>query len=196
MFVIAGLGNPGRKYENTRHNIGFLAVERLAARNNIKVSKIKHRALVGDGIISGQRVLLVKPQTYMNLSGESLREIVSYYGIEPENLLVIYDDFDLEAGSLRIRKKGSAGSHNGMKSIIGQIGFQDFPRIRIGIGKSGGLDWKDFVIGKMGKQEREIMETAAEKAAEAAECILERGIDIAMNEYNIRAKSLERETGD
>lgn len=196
MFVIAGLGNPGRKYENTRHNIGFLAVERLAARNNIKVSKIKHRALVGDGIISGQRVLLVKPQTYMNLSGESLREIVSYYGIEPENLLVIYDDFDLEAGSLRIRKKGSAGSHNGMKSIIGQLGFQDFPRIRIGIGKSGGLDWKDFVIGKMGKQEREIMETAAEKAAEAAECILERGIDIAMNEYNIRAKSLERETGD
>ena len=157
MFVIAGLGNPGKKYENTRHNMGFLTIDKLAEKNNIKVNKIKHKALVGDGIISGQRVLLVKPQTYMNLSGESLREIVSYYNINLENMLVIYDDFDLEAGTLRIRKKGSAGSHNGMKSIIAQLKSQEFPRIRVGIGKSGGLDWKDFVIGKMGKQERAVV---------------------------------------
>ncbi|MFQ8602319.1 MAG: aminoacyl-tRNA hydrolase [Anaerovoracaceae bacterium] len=196
MFVIAGLGNPGKKYENTRHNMGFLTIDKLAEKNNIKVNKIKHKALVGDGIISGQRVLLVKPQTYMNLSGESLREVVSYYNINLENMLVIYDDFDLEAGTLRIRKKGSAGSHNGMKSIIAQLKSQEFPRIRVGIGKSGGLDWKDFVIGKMGKQERAVVFGAVEKAADAVECILEKGIDCAMNEYNIRAKAPEKETSD
>ena len=139
MFVVAGLGNPGRKYEKTRHNMGFWAVDRLAEKNDIKIKKIKHKALIGDGIISGEKVLLVKPQTYMNLSGESLREIVDYYNVDLSRLLVIYDDFDIEAGSLRIRKKGSAGSHNGMKSIINQLGSQDFPRIRVGIGASGGL---------------------------------------------------------
>ena len=196
MFVIAGLGNPGRKYENTRHNMGFLTVDRLAEKHNIKVSKIKHKAPIGDGIISGQRVLLVKPQTYMNLSGDSLREVMSYYNVDIQDLIVIYDDLDLETGALRIRKKGSAGSHNGMKSVVNQLQSQDFPRIRIGIGKSGGLDWKDFVTGKVGKQEGDILAETIARAADAVECILEKGIDRAMNEYNIKPKSERRESSD
>ncbi len=184
MFVIAGLGNPGRKYENTRHNMGFLVIDKLAEKNDIKVNKIKHKALVGDGFISGQKVLLVKPQTYMNLSGESLREVVNYYNVEMENLIVIYDDFDLETGSIRIRKKGSAGSHKGMKSIIYQLQAQDFPRVRVGIGKSGNLDWKDFVLGKADKKDTELMGQGVEKAADSIMCILEEGIDRAMNRYN------------
>lgn len=196
MYVIAGLGNPGRKYENTRHNMGFLAVDRLAEKHGIKVGKIRHKALIGDGNISGQRVLLVKPQTYMNLSGESLREVMDYYNVDIGNLIVIYDDLDLETGALRIRKKGSAGSHNGMKSVVGQLQSQDFPRIRIGIGKSGGLDWKDFVTGKVGKQERDVLAEAIARAAEAAECILDRGIERAMNEYNIKPESERRGSSD
>ncbi len=188
MFVIAGLGNPGKKYENTRHNMGFLVVDRLAEKNDIKVNKIKHKALVGDGIISGRKVLLVKPQTYMNLSGESLREVVSYYDVDLEDVIVIYDDFDLETGALRIRKKGSAGSHNGMKSVIYQLQSENFPRIRIGIGKSGNLDWKDFVTGKVSSKEKEVIASAVDRAADAVMCILEKGIDRAMNEYNVRSK--------
>ena len=132
----------------------------------------------------------------MNLSGESLREVMDYYNVDIGNLIVIYDDLDLETGSLRIRKKGSAGSHNGMKSVIGQLQSQDFPRIRIGIGKSGGLDWKDFVTGKIGKQERDVLAEAIARAADAAECILDRGIDRAMNEYNIKPESERRGSSD
>lgn len=193
MFVIAGLGNPGRKYENTRHNMGFLVVDRLAEKNDIKINKLKHKALVGDGFISGQKVLLVKPQTYMNLSGESLREVVSYYNVPVEELIVIYDDFDLEMGTLRIRKKGSAGSHNGMKSIVYQLQSQDFPRVRIGIGQSGGLDWKDFVLGKVSAKEKELIAKAVENAANSIECILEKGIDRAMNAYNIKPKTAKKQ---
>lgn len=196
MFVIAGLGNPGRKYEKTRHNMGFLTVDRLAEKNDIKVNKLKHKALVGNGIISGQKVLLVKPQTYMNLSGESLCEIMDYYDVDMEDLLVIYDDFDLETGAIRIRKKGSAGSHNGMKSIINHLKSQDFPRIRIGIGQSGGLDWKDFVIGKVGKQEEAVISEAIDRATDAVESILAEGIDRAMNEYNIKQKSSEKKASE
>ena len=197
MFVIAGLGNPGRKYENTRHNMGFLVIDRIAEKSGINVNKLKFRALVGDGVISGRKVLLVKPQTYMNLSGESLREVVDYYGVEPEDVLVIYDDFDLETGALRIRKKGSAGSHNGMKSVISHLQSEDFPRIRIGIGRSGSLDWKDFVIGKVGRDEKKSIEDAVERAAEAVVCILEKGIDTAMNKYNVRIKTSGKdESGD
>lgn len=188
MFIIAGLGNPGKKYENTRHNMGFLVIDRLASKNDIKVNKLKHRALVGDGFISGQKVLLVKPQTYMNLSGESLGEVLRYYHAEPQNLIVIYDDFDLAAGTLRIRKKGSAGSHNGMKSVIEQVGSQDFPRVRVGIGESGGLDWKDFVLGKVTGGQQQLISEAASQAADSIMCILEKGIDKAMNEYNKKAK--------
>ena len=197
MFVIVGLGNPGKKYEKTRHNMGFLAIDKLAEKHDIKVNKLKHKALTGDGFIFGQKALLVKPQTYMNLSGESVREIVSYYDIDLEDLIVIYDDFDLEIGTIRIRKKGSSGSHNGMKSIIGQIQSKDFPRIRIGIGKSGGgAEWKDFVLGKTSKQDEKLIEDAVDRAADAVGCILEKGIDKSMNEYNVKPGLSGREDRD
>ena len=192
MFIIAGLGNPGRKYEKTRHNMGFLTIDLIAEKNSIKVNKLKHKALVGDGFISDRKVLLVKPQTYMNLSGESLREVMDYYNVDIENLIVIYDDLDLETGVIRIRKKGSSGSHNGMKSVIYQLGNENFPRIRIGIGKSGNLDWKDFVTGKIGKSEEELLSKAVLSAAESVECILAEGIDRAMNKYNVKTKTSGR----
>ena len=197
MIVIAGLGNPGEKYENTRHNMGFLTIDRIAEKNDIKVNKIKHRALVGDGFISGHKVLLVKPQTYMNLSGESLREVMNYYNVDIEDLIVIYDDFDIETGSLRIRKKGSAGSHNGMKSVIYQLKNDGFPRVRVGIGKSGSLDWKDFVLGKVGGAESDAISQAISNAADAVECMISEGIDIAMNKYNKKKKkTAEKEAAE
>ncbi len=197
MIVIAGLGNPGKKYENTRHNMGFLTIDRIAEKNDIKVNKIKHRALVGDGFISGHKVLLVKPQTYMNLSGESLREVMNYYNVDIEDLIVIYDDFDIETGSLRIRKKGSAGSHNGMKSVIYQLKDDGFPRVRVGIGKSGSLDWKDFVLGKVGGAESDAISQAISNAADAVECMISEGIDIAMNKYNKKKKkTAEKEAAE
>lgn len=197
MIVIAGLGNPGKKYENTRHNMGFLTIDRIAEKNDIKVNKIKHRALVGDGFISGHKVLLVKPQTYMNLSGESLREVMNYYNVDIEDLIVIYDDFDIETGSLRIRKKGSAGSHNGMKSVIYQLKNDGFPRVRVGIGKSGSLDWKDFVLGKLGGAESDAISQAISNAADAVECMISEGIDIAMNKYNKKKKkTAEKEAAE
>ena len=197
MIVIAGLGNPGKKYENTRHNMGFLTIDRIAEKNDIKVNKIKHRALVGDGFISGHKVLLVKPQTYMNLSGESLREVMNYYNVDIEDLIVIYADFDIETGSLRIRKKGSAGSHNGMKSVIYQLKNDGFPRVRVGIGKSGSLDWKDFVLGKVGGAESDAILQAISNAADAVECMISEGIDIAMTKYNKKKKkTAEKEAAD
>lgn len=197
MIVIAGLGNPGKKYENTRHNMGFLTIDRIAEKNDIKVNKIKHRALVGDGFISGHKVLLVKPQTYMNLSGESLREVMNYYNVDIEDLIVIYDDFDIETGSLRIRKKGSAGSHNGMKSVIYQLKNDGFPRVRVGIGKSGSLDWRDFVLGKVGGAESDAISQAISNAADAVECMISEGIDIAMNKYNKKKKkTAEKEAAE
>lgn len=184
MFVIVGLGNPGRKYQNTRHNLGFITLDRLAEKHNIKVSKIAFKALVGDGSINNQKVLLVKPQTYMNLSGESVREVLSYYKVEAENLIVIYDDIDIETGKLRIRKKGSAGSHNGMKSIIFQIKSEEFPRVRVGIGGQHKISLRDFVIGGFSKEEKPLLEDAVDRGVEAVESIVSKGIDHAMNRYN------------
>lgn len=195
MYVIAGLGNPGKEYEKTRHNMGFLVVDRLAEKCGIKVNKLKHKALTGDGRIGGEKVLLVKPQTYMNLSGESLREVVRYYDVEMSNLIVIYDDFDLETGALRIRKKGSAGSHNGMKSVIYQLQSDEFPRVRIGIGASGGLDWKDFVTGRISSAEADVLAETLDKAADAIISIIEDGIDVAMNRFNT-GKKKKREEND
>lgn len=186
MYVIVGLGNPGRKYENTKHNIGFITLDYLADNNGIKINKIKHKALVGEGNISGQKVLLVKPQTYMNLSGNSVREIMDYYKVEVDKLLVIYDDVDIPMGRIRIRKKGSAGTHNGMRSIIYDIQTDVFPRVRIGIGAERRMELADYVIGGFGKKEKRIMEEAVKKAANAVECMLDKGIDIAMCEYNIK----------
>ena len=196
MYVIAGLGNPGKKYAQTRHNMGFITVDQLAEKHDIKVDKLKFKALVGEGRIAGQKVLLVKPQTYMNLSGESIREVMHFYKLEPEQLIVIYDDIDLEAGALRIRKFGSAGTHNGMRSVVYQLQSDRFPRIRIGIGGSGKRQLADFVTGGFSKEEVPVLEEAVTKAVCALECILGDGIDKAMNQYNTKKKSPKQEKKD
>ena len=193
MYVIAGLGNPGRQYEKTRHNMGFLVVDEFAAAHGIDVRRIKHKALIGEGRIAGEKILLVKPQTYMNLSGESLREVMAYYDVPMENLIVVYDDMDLETGTLRIRKKGSSGSHNGMKSVIYQLQSDEFPRIRIGIGSTSGDEWKDYVTGQVTEKEAGILAETIRNAAAALECILTDGIDIAMNRFNTSKKHDEEQ---
>ena len=185
MYIIAGLGNPGKKYENTKHNVGFITLDLLAEKHNIKINKIKHKALVGEGIISGQKLLLVKPQTYMNLSGNSIREAMEYYKADLDKLVVIYDDVDIPMGSLRIRKKGSAGTHNGMRSIVYDLQADEFPRIRIGIGGERKMSLADYVLGGFRKDERSLMQNAVKRAVLAVECLLEKGIEAAMNEYNI-----------
>ncbi len=184
MYIIVGLGNPGRKYENTRHNIGFITVDYLASKNNIKVNKIKHKALIGEGMIGGKKVMIVKPQTFMNLSGNSVREIMEYYKEENQNLIVIYDDIDIESGTIRMRKKGSAGTHNGMRSIIYDLMTDDFPRIRIGIGRNENLQLSDYVLQNFSKEEKEVMENAVKSASAAVETWIINSIDSAMNEYN------------
>ena len=173
--------------------MGFLVLDEFASKHGIKVNKIKHKALLGEGAVAGDKVLLVKPQTYMNLSGESLREVMSYYNVPIENLIVIYDDMDLELGTLRIRKKGSSGSHNGMKSVVYQLQDEQFPRIRIGIGKVGGDDWKDYVTGKLSKAEAQVLAETIKTASDAIECILQRDIDVAMNWYNTKKKNSDDE---
>ena len=193
MYVIAGLGNPGRQYEKTRHNMGFLVVDEFAAAHGIDIRRIKHKALIGEGRIAGEKILLVKPQTYMNLSGESLREVMAYYDVPMENLIVVYDDMDLETGTLRIRKKGSSGSHNGMKSVIYQLQSDEFPRIRIGIGSTSGDEWKDYVTGQVTEKEAGILAETIRNAAAALECILTDGIDIAMNRFNTSKKHDEEQ---
>ncbi len=192
MYIIAGLGNPGKKYENTRHNMGFIAIDLLAEEFGIKVDKLKFKSLVGEGRIAGQRVLLMKPQTYMNLSGEAIREAVNFYKIEPEELIVIYDDIDIPTGTFRIRKKGSAGTHNGMRSVVYQIQSDQFPRIRVGIGSEKKVDLIHYVTGGVSKSEKELLEDALVKAAKSAACIVEKGIDKAMNEYNVRPPKKEK----
>ena len=188
MYIIIGLGNPGKRYENTRHNLGFITIDKIARENDINVNKIKHKALVGEGMISGHKVLLVKPQTYMNLSGESVREVFEFYKIEPEKLLVIFDDIDIPMGQLRIRKKGSAGTHNGMKSIIYQIQTDQFPRIRIGIGNDRKRGLIGHVIGSFKKEEKTAIEDAVIRAAKAVTDILDIGIEKAMSEHNVKPK--------
>ena len=191
MFIIAGLGNPDEKYQGTRHNVGFDVVDRLAEKYQIAVDTKKHRALIGKGVIEGQKVLLVKPQTYMNLSGESIRSLVEYYKINPEEeLLVIYDDISLEPGMLRLRTKGSAGGHNGMKSIIKHLGGDTFPRIRVGIGgeKHPGQDLADYVLGHFKDDEKELLSDALDKAEKAAELFAQDEFSEAMNKYSVGKK--------
>jgi PTH1 family peptidyl-tRNA hydrolase len=190
-YIIVGLGNPGKRYENTKHNMGFLALDLLAERNGIKINRLKHRALCGDGAVAGRKVILVKPQTYMNLSGESVRAVMEYYKAPPSALLVIYDDIDIPLGDIRIRKKGSAGSHNGMRSIVGNLGYDDFPRIRLGIGdgeRARGDSLAGYVLGGFRKGQVSAIEDAISRAALAAECLLADGADAAMNRYNARAE--------
>lgn len=189
MFIIAGLGNPGKKYENTRHNMGFLTIDRLAEKYNIRTDKIKFKSLVGEGRIAGQKVVLIKPQTYMNLSGEAIREVMAFYKLEPENLIVIYDDLDIPTGSLRIRKSGSAGTHNGMKSVVYQLQSDQFPRIRIGIGSDRRGDIIDFVVGNVSSEEKAVLEETIDQSVKAIECIIAEDIDMAMNRYNTGKKN-------
>ena len=186
LYIIAGLGNPGKQYENTKHNVGFLTIDVLAEKLGIRVSKIKHKALTGEGFISGEKVILVKPQTYMNLSGESVRELVDFYKIDPEEeLIIIYDDIALAPGKLRVRAKGSAGGHNGIKNIIAHLGTQQFSRIRIGVGeKPAGWDLADYVLGRFPAEEEPTIRTALEQTVKACETILTDSVEAAMNQFN------------
>lgn len=186
MFLIVGLGNPTRQYEHTRHNIGFDVIDAIADKYNISISDKSHKALCGKGVIEGTKVVLAKPQTFMNLSGESVAELINYYKMDPETeLLVIFDDISLDPGNLRIRKSGSAGGHNGIKNIIAQTGTQDFMRIKVGVGeKPKGWDLADYVLSRFDKDDRELVEEAIVHAVTAAEMILRGEIDQAMNDFN------------
>lgn len=188
MYIIVGLGNPTSRYAGTRHNVGFEVIECLEKKYGIDVNTKKHKAMIGKGIIGTQKVLLVKPQTFMNLSGESVREIMDYYKAKESDLIVIYDDISLAVGQLRIRAKGSAGGHNGIKSIIQHIGTQEFWRIKVGVGeKPAHRDLADYVLGRFQGEEKEIMEEAFSDAADAVAVMLKDGIEAAMNQFN-RAK--------
>lgn len=186
MYIIVGLGNPEQKYEGTRHNIGFSAVTVLADENGISIDTKKHKALVGKGVLGGQKVLLAKPRTYMNLSGESVRELVDYYKIDPEEeLIVIYDDIALPPGKIRIRPKGSAGGHNGIKNIIAHLGSDKFPRIRVGVGeKPKGWDLADYVLSRFPAEEEPVIREVLQNVGKACEVIINEGIDTAMNQFN------------
>lgn len=190
MYIIVGLGNPGREYENTRHNIGFDVIDTIAEQEKIDVLEKKHKAVIGKGYIQGEKVILAKPQTFMNLSGESVRQLVDYYKVdETDRLIVISDDVSLDPGMLRIRKKGSAGGHNGLKNIIAHLGHENFQRIKMGVGeKPRNFDLADYVLGHFTDGERKLMDEAALKAADAVRLIMAEGIDTAMNQYNKKAK--------
>lgn len=191
MYIIVGLGNPKKEYENTRHNIGFDVIDKLAEQENISVLEKKHKAIIGKGYVAGQKCILAKPQTYMNLSGESVRELIDYYKVdETAELIVISDDISLDVGQLRIRKKGSAGGHNGLKNIIAHLGHDQFMRIKMGVGeKPKGYDLADYVLGHFSKDERVIMDKAAERAADAIRMIITEDVDAAMNEYNRKTEA-------
>lgn len=185
MYLIVGLGNPENEYAHTRHNMGFDTINQIAKNNNIQITKNKFKGLCESTIIQNQKVILLKPQTYMNLSGESVKEVVEFYNLKPEEIIVIYDDIDIEKGHIKIRKKGGAGSHNGMKSVVEELQSTDFARIRVGIGQPEfKSDMINYVIGKVSQEEQKILQQGVEKAAKAVEEILKNGIDIAMNKFN------------
>ena len=186
MYLIVGLGNPEEDYSKTRHNMGFNVVNKIAKEYNIEINKNKFEGLVGEGIIETKKVILLKPQTYMNLSGKSIIQMVNFYKIPMENIIVIYDDIDTDIGKIRIRKKGSAGSHNGMKSVVQELQTQDFARIRVGIGKPEFKgDMINYVIGDIPEEEVKILDEGTTKAKEAVFEMLKNGIDTAMNKYNV-----------
>lgn len=186
MFIIAGLGNPGREYMNTRHNVGWSALDVFASKYGIRVEDEKFRALTGKGVVDGRKVVLVKPLTYMNLSGEAIRAVCDYYKIDPETeLIVLYDDIALPVGALRVRPKGSAGGHNGIKNIIQHLGSEVFSRIRVGVGeKPSRMDLADYVLGHFSKEEQSAEAEAYEKAADAICMIMDGRLEEAMNKYN------------
>ena len=188
MFVIVGLGNPGRKYENTRHNAGFMMVDALADKYGISIKEKRHKALCGTGVIEGVKVLLVKPETYMNLSGESVGEIMNFYKLDPEEeMLVIYDDISLAPGNIRIRKKGSAGGHNGIKSLIAHTGTQNFMRIKVGVGeKPKDWDLADYVLGHFSEEDIKELKDVTGSVIQAAILMMQGNADKAMNDFNAK----------
>ncbi len=185
MYLIVGLGNPEEEYSNTRHNMGFDTVNKIAKDYDIEINKNKFKGIYGTGIIENEKVILLKPQTYMNLSGESIIEAIKFYKIDTNKIIVIYDDIDVKPGKIKIRKKGGPGSHNGMKSVINSLGSQEFSRIRVGIGTPEHKnDMINYVIGKVPKEELEQLDEGTSTAKEAVTEIIKNGIDIAMNKFN------------
>ena len=185
-WLLVGLGNPGSKYESTRHNMGFLAVDGLARRKGFRFNKLRFRAWTAEWMVNGEKVLVMKPQTYMNLSGEAVGEAARFYKIPSDHVLVIYDDVSLPLGKLRIRDKGSAGGHNGIKNIIAHLGTDVFPRVKVGVGAPSHPDYDmvDWVIGSFSAQEKKIVDEALDRALDAAECIISRGVTEAQNRFN------------
>ena len=185
-YLIVGLGNPGAKYEMTRHNAGFLAVDLLAVKENLNINKLKYHALVGDAVINGKKCLVMKPQTFMNNSGEAIGEAARFYKIPPERVIVISDDFSFDVGQIRIKRKGSAGGHNGLKSIIAHLGSENFPRIKVGVGKKPNADYDiiDWVLGRFPKELEKDLKSALENAVDALPYIVNEEIDKAMNLFN------------
>jgi len=195
VYIIAGLGNPGSIYAHTRHNIGFIVIDMLAERYGIKVNKIKHKAVIGEGMIAGEKVVLAKPQTYMNLSGESILDLYNWYKVDSSQIIIIYDDIDLDTGVLRIRPRGSAGTHNGMRSIIYHLQTEEFPRIRIGVGNpSKDLDLKEYVLSSFSQEELPLIEEACRRAVKGVELIISEGVAAAMNQCNGKATGGDKET--
>ena len=186
MYIIVGLGNPGKEYAHTRHNVGFETIDILADRMGIEIEEKKHKGLCGKGILAGQKVILLKPQTYMNLSGDSVGEMTQFYKIPLEHIIVINDDISLDVGRIRVRPKGSAGGHNGLKSIIYRLNSDTFPRVKMGVGapKHEDYDLADFVLGRFTKEEIPVMEDAIVKAEKAVAEIIKNGVQSAMNKYN------------
>ena len=185
MYLIVGLGNPEPEYSKTRHNMGFDVINKLSNKYEINVNKSKWKGLVGTGIIENEKVILLKPQTFMNLSGESIREVMYFYNLENKDIIIIYDDMDIEKGEIKVRKTGGPGSHNGMKSVIENLPNNRFKRVRVGIGKpENKSDMINYVIGKVSDEEQEILDKGTEKAKEAVIEIVKNGVDSAMNKFN------------
>lgn len=183
MFLIVGLGNPGIQYENTRHNIGFKVIDNIAKEYNIEINRQKFKGVYGEGFINGEKVILLKPTTYMNLSGESIREVVDFYKLTCEDIVVIYDDISLDVGRLRIREKGSAGGHNGIKSIIAHLGTDVFPRIKVGVGQPN-VDLVNYVLGKFTDEEMEVLSESIDASTKAVSEIIKYDVNTAMNKFN------------
>lgn len=183
MFLIVGLGNPGIQYENTRHNIGFNVIDNISRVYNIQINREKFKGVYGEGFIANEKVMLLKPNTYMNLSGESIREVINFYKLTNEQIIVIYDDISLDIGRIRLREKGSAGGHNGIKSIISHLGSDNFPRIKMGVGQPN-VDLVNYVLGKFTKEEMEILKYSIDAATKAVEDIIRSDVKQAMNKYN------------
>ncbi len=191
MYLIVGLGNPGKQYENTRHNIGFDALDHFAKKHNMSFDKSKFDGLYAQGIVNSKKVILVKPQTFMNLSGDCVRPFADYFAIDEENIIILHDDIEFEVGTIKIRKKGSGGTHNGMKDIVLKLGSTNFPRLRIGVGNDKKMELYSYVLGHIPSEERKILDEAVVKCSMILEEYLSNGIDSAMNLYNEKKKKKE-----